>query len=70
MKVFLMFFAVLLICIKVSALHSRVLSFIKILLKTLLFREAEVEHGSVNDHYVCFYIMGKLLPTHMSHLAH
>lgn len=56
--------------IKVSVLHSHVLSFIKILLKTLLFREAEVEHGSVNDQYVCFYITGNLLPIHMSHLAH
>lgn len=56
--------------IKVSVLHSRVLSFIKILLKTLLFLEAEVQHGSVNNHYVCFCVVGDLLPTRMPHLAH
>lgn len=55
--------------IEVCVLHSRVLSFIKIWLNTLLFHEAEVDLGSVNDRYVCFYITENLLSIHTSHLA-
>lgn len=65
-----MLFAVLLICHQGLCITLSCLFFIKILLKTLLFGEAEVEHGSMNDHYVCLCVMGNLLPTHMSHLAH